>query len=135
LVELNPPSIYPNTSYQGKEVDPNNMEGIYDIGGEYHLDIHVFRNDKMFPDWKNYEKFSIKDLNINVIEGESRGHQEDARRQVILEFIFFLQGKPVEPKSDYLDHWRSTMLLHGVYKSMVARFNNKNPLINIPFIH
>lgn len=134
-IEQGPFQSISYTSYQGKEVDPNNMEGIYDIGGEYHLDIHVFRNDKMFSDWKNYEKFSIKDLNINVIEGESRGHQEDARRQAILEFVFFLQGKPIEPKSDYLDHWRSTMLLHGVYKSMAARFNNKNPLINIPFIH
>ncbi len=34
-------------SYQSKEVNPHENRGLYNVGGEYHLDIYVFRNAKM----------------------------------------------------------------------------------------
>ena len=120
-------------SYQGKEVDPNNTKGLYEVGGEYHLDIHVFRNDKMFPEWKNYEKFSIQDLSENALAGKSRGHQEDARRNCILEFISVIKGEKKNSSSDYLEHKRSTMLLYASYKSAFRKKMNMNPVVNIPF--
>lgn len=131
-IEQGPFQAISYISYQGREVDPNNLDGIYDVGGEYHLDIHVFRNDKMFPEWKNYEKFTINDVGVNIMEGKSRGHQEDARRKCVLEFVGALQnGTGVS--SDFLDHKRGTMLLYASYKSAVLRKAGKNPLVNIPF--
>lgn len=120
-------------SYQGKEVDPNNLNGIYDIGGEYHLDIHVFRNQKMFPKWKNYEKISINDIGVKIMEGKSRGHQEDARRACILEFVSAIQDSKNKTSSDFLDHKRSTLLFYAAYKSAILRKMGKNPVVNIPF--
>ena len=132
-IEQGPFQTISYISYQSREIILDSVEDIYDIGGEYNLDIHVFRNDKIFPDWKNYQKFSIKDLGINIIEGESRGHQEDARRKAILEFIYFLTGKEIAPISDITSHLRGTSLLCGIYKSAALRFNNKNPLVNIDY--
>lgn len=120
-------------SYQSKEVDPTKMQGLYDIGGEYHLDMHVFRNSSLFPKWKAYEKISIKDLNNKIMTGKSRGHQEDARRQAVIEFFKFLNGEGITPVSDLLDHERSTKIMSGVYQSAANRFNGKNPLVNINF--
>ncbi len=106
-----------------------------DIGGEYHLDIYVFRNNKLFPQWKSYEKISIKDLGVRVLEGNSRGHQEDARRNCVLEFIDFIQ-KPKPSNlliSELTDHSRGTALLSGIYQSSVKRSQGFNPLINMSF--
>lgn len=119
-------------SYQSKEVDPTNNKGIYEIGGEFHFDIHVFRNDKMFPEWENYQKYSIKDLGIKVMEDRSRGHQEDARREAILEFVSLIQGeKKKNATSDYLDHELATKLMFGIYKSAALKNGNKNSLVNL----
>lgn len=131
-IEQGPFQAISYISYQGKEVDPNNLDGIYDVGGEYHLDIHIFRNQKMFPEWKNYEKITVRDLGSNIMEGKSRGHQEDARRNCILEFVSAVQkGTPIS--SDFLDHKRSTMLFYGAYKSAVLKKMHKNPVVNLKF--
>lgn len=133
FIEQGPFQAISFISYQSSEVNPNKQEGIYEVGGEYHLDIHVFRNHNLFSRWKSYEKFSIKDLTTNVLEDYSRGHQEDARRRAIVEFIDFIKGKKTNPLSDFLDHERGTKLLAGVYLSAARRFNKKDPLVNIKF--
>ena len=133
FIEQGPFQTISFNSYQSKEVNPKLKQGLYDIGGEYHLDIHVFRNNSFNKKWKSYTKYSIKDLNIRKMSGHSRGHQEDARREAVMEFIRFIQGKKVTPTSDLSDHYKSIMLMYGVYKSAVNRYLNKNPLVNVAF--
>ena len=133
FIEQGPFQVISFISYQSKEVDPSKTQGLYDVGGEYHLDIHVFRNNSLFPKWKAYEKISIRDLNNKVMTGKSRGHQEDARRQAVVEFFKFLSGEKIIQVSDLLDHERSTKLMSGVYQSAANRFNGKNPVVNISF--
>lgn len=120
-------------SYQSREIDINNHSNMYDVGGEYHLDIHIFRNNRMFPKWKAYDKITIKDLNIPIMKNKSRGHQEDSRRKSVLEFISLIKNKKKSITSDFLDHKDSTMLLYGIYKSAFLRRFKKNPLVNIKF--
>lgn len=121
-------------SYQGEEVDPNRLGGIYDVGGEYHLDIHIFRNNKMFPDWKNYEKLSINDLNVNILEGYSRGHQEDARRNCIIDFVKNIRySGSVSSKSSLEDHRRSVVLMSGMYQSICQQVAQKDPQVSFNF--
>jgi predicted dehydrogenase len=131
-IEQGPFQAISYVSYQGKEVNPKNLKGIYDVGGEYHLDIHIFRNQKMFPEWKNYQKYSVKDLGANIMEGKSRGHQEDARRRCVLEFVKAIH-RGTEVASDFLDHKRSTMLFYAAYKSAALRKLGKDPVVSIPF--
>ncbi len=120
-------------SYQSKEVDPNNLEDLYDVGGEYHIDIHVFRNDKMFPQWKNHTKYSVKDLSVNALENNSRGHQEDARKNSVIDFINQINGSLDKSSSALEDHRRSVILLSGVYQSACLKNEGKNPVINLNF--
>lgn len=124
-------AIHLNSYQQGKE--QNKSEDLFDMGGEFHLDIHVFRNHNLFSDWKSYEKYSIKNLANNMLDEYSRGHQENARRECILEFANFILGKKINYVSDFNNHIRSTKLLSGVYLSAAKRFNEKNPMVNIPF--
>lgn len=133
FIEQGPFQAISLISYQSEEINPLETKNLYDVGDEYHLDIHVFRNNNLFPKWKTYEIISIKDLSENIMNNRSRGHQEDARRQAVLEFAKFLNGEKINPVSDLLDHERSTKLVYGIYKSAVNRFNNKNPLVNIKF--
>lgn len=134
IVEQGPFQAIHYHSYQSEEI-LNDNTAHSDIGGEYHLDIYVFRNNKLFPQWKSYEKISIKDLGVRVLEGNSRGHQEDARRNCVLEFIDFIQ-KPKPSNlliSELTDHSRGTALLSGIYQSSVKRSQGFNPLINMSF--
>lgn len=115
-------------------MNPSKIGDQYEVGGEYHLDIHVFRNSNLFPKWKTYEKIGIKDLNKNIMTGKSRGHQEDARRKAVIDFFKFLNGEKVTPVSDLLDHERSTKLMSGVYQSAANKFSGRNPVVNIDFL-
>jgi len=120
-------------SYQSKEVDPNDVEDLYGVGGEYHCDLHVFRNTNLFPEWRRHEKYSVKDLNVEVMDDRSRGHQEDARRNAVMELLLFLKGKHVSPVSDLATHRRGVLMMSGVYKSAARRFLGSNPLVNMAF--
>lgn len=120
-------------SYQSREISPNDFDEIYEVGGEYHLDIHVFRNNTLFPHWKAYEKISIRDLDIPIMEGMSRGHQEDARRQSVIELLAASEDKQGKASSDLHDHRRGIVLMHGIYKSAALRFNKQNPIVSLDF--
>lgn len=118
-------------SYQSKELNPDDTEGLYDMGGEYHLDINVFRNNVLFPDWDAYKKYTIKDLSNTIMEGRSRGHQEDARRNCLINFFQQILDKNINNKSSLQSHKVSVLLHSAIYQSACARYSNKNPLINI----
>lgn len=133
FIEQGPFQAISLISYQSKEIDPAKMQDLYDVGGENHLDIHIFRNSNLFPRWKTYEKISVEDLSKNIMIGKSRGHQEDARRNAVMDFFKFLNGKKIVLVSDFLDHERSIKLMAGVYQSAANRFGRKDLLVNIPF--
>ena len=120
-------------SFQGKEIAKTDIPN-YEPGGEYHFDIHVFRNDKLFPEWKNYEKISIADLQKALMGGYQRGHQEDARRFATIEFLDYLSGKNKSNYlSDFTKHENSVRILYGVYKSPIFRFKNKNACVRLNY--
>jgi hypothetical protein len=121
------------SSYQSKEVDPNDVDDLYLPGGEYHCELHVFRNTNLFPEWRRHERYSVKDLNVEAMDGRSRGHQEDARRRAVLELVLFLRGEKVLPVSDLATHRKGVVLMSGVYKSAARRSHGENPLVNMGF--
>ena len=70
FIEQGPFQAISMISYQSSEVEPYRSDNLYETGGEYHFDIHVFRNSTLCAEWKAYEKFSVKDLYTSVIEGK-----------------------------------------------------------------
>jgi len=133
FIEQGPFQAISFISYQSEEINPKNKTRIYDVGGEYHLDVHVFRNASLFPEWKRYTKFGTEDLNVSVTKEYSRGHQEDARREAIIEYINLIKGKIKISTSDFISHERGTKLLSGVYMSATKKFIGKNPVVNVKF--
>ncbi len=120
-------------SFQSKEVIKEKRPN-YGIGGEYHFDIYVFRNNNLIKKWKRFEKISIKNIQSNEMKGKSRGHQEDARMIATNEFLDFLNGKTKEKYiSDFLDHENNVKLIAGIYKSAALDFNNLNSKVKIEY--
>jgi hypothetical protein len=117
-------------SYQSEEMNLKKNKKSYKFGDEWHLDIHIFRNSKMFPHWKSHEIFSIKDLSNEYMTGYSRGHQEDARVACIIDFFESIKNK-TETQSDLLSHKSGTYLLSAVYESEIRKQKGENPLVNI----
>ena len=117
-------------SFQSEEI-LNEQTSHSGVGGEYHLDVHIFRNSKLFPTWKSYEKVTIDDLSTQILKGYSRGHQEDARKQAITAFLNAVDNRKEERLSDLKDQQGSIEILYGVYKSALLRKNNKNPIVRV----
>ena len=134
IIEQGPFQSIHYHSYQSEEINPEDSDDIYEVGGEYHLEIFVFRNTKMIGG-KALEVFNIKDLNVNIMGGKSRGHQEDARANGFLEFIEAVnnQRKREEMTSEFLSHKHAVIITSAIYQSAIARLKNKNPLIKMPF--
>lgn len=105
-------------TFQTYEVSPEIKENLFDFGEEFHFDIHVTRNNTLFPEWKRLESKSINDLMDLKMEGQSRGPNEDARRLCIIEFIQNIKnGTPKMSDSNILAHDRGTKLLSQLYLS------------------
>ncbi|MFP4424408.1 MAG: Gfo/Idh/MocA family oxidoreductase [Candidatus Woesearchaeota archaeon] len=134
VIEQGPFQAIHYQSYQSKEVDPKKKQGLYEVGSEYHLDIYVYKNTKMIGG-KSVEKFTIKDLNINIMEGKSRGHQEDARAKGFTEFIEAMHGtrKREAMTSDFSTHGAAVLITSAIYQSACAQLKKMNPLIRLPF--
>lgn len=120
-------------SLQSKEVKCEEKPN-YETGGEYHFDIHVFRNDKFNDKWNNYDKITIRDLQKSVMSEKSRGHQEDARRAATMEFLNYLEDNNKDDKiSDLKSHKNSVRLMTAIYKSAALKACNQNPLVMIEY--
>ncbi len=114
-------SIFIN-SYQSKEILDKSSDH-FDIGGEHHLEVVIFRNNKLFPDWRPIEVVNVRNLVDLKLEGYSRGHQEEARRICIKEFFNYIDKNvsPTDQKSNFLDHLRTAKVFSGIYCSLAAR--------------
>lgn len=119
-------------SYQSKEVDPSKNSNLYDVGGEYHLDIYIFRNSNLIGG-QAFQKISVENLDLNIMEGKSRGHQENARAQGFLEFIDFMEGKrsQSEMTSDFLTHRMGSVLTSLLYQSLCNDKLKNNPKVSM----
>ena len=82
---------------------------------------------------KTFEKISFNDFDIKIMEGKSRGHQEDARALGFLEFVEFLEGsrKKENMTSDFLTHRTASVIASSIYQSIVSQYHNKNAKIEV----
>jgi len=110
-------------SYQSKQIGRKYGNELYTPGGEYHLELYVFKNTGVLGG-KSFEQFNIKYFNGNILEGVSRGHQEDARAKCFIEFINALHNiiDSDNMKSDLLQHKLSTLISTGVHISGSTKY-------------
>jgi hypothetical protein len=93
------------------------------------LEVEVFRNNHLIPEWKGYEKISTSDDRF----GPGKDQQAMARKLALEEYVDLANGQlpPGSSRSDLRDHAVSSALLAGIYESMAARAEGESPFINI----
>lgn len=134
IVEQGPFQAIHIHSYQSSEVGKEGDVSIYGVGGEYHLDIYVFRNSEMIGG-EPVEVINIKDIREPIMSGKSRGHQEDARAMGFIEFIKSLHDliKREHMTSDLLTHRNSMQLMSAIYQSAISQIDGSDAKINMKF--
>ncbi len=117
-------------SFQSAEIQKSKISP-YNVGGEYHYEIHIFRNNKILKKQRPYENINIKDLTRIKNLGYSRGHQEDARRACISDFYqaIIKNKRPSEQVSNIIYHSLSTQILSSIYLSAARKYKGQKNLI------
>ena len=126
IIEQGPFQCIIVNSFQSQEILKSN-KNFSSVGGEYHYDIHIFRNSTLFPEYKSYELITMHDINRLIDLKHSRGHQEDARRNCFEEFISSIEKNIPRnyQNSNFLEHEVSTKILSAIYQSMSVDVKNK----------
>lgn len=114
--------------------DKQDISGLkdYELGGNNHFDIYVFRNEKMFGgNQKPLEVISLRDLAASENADNSRLYHETAKDQVILEFISSMRGeiKKEDSTANITSYHVPVQIMSSIYKSHINYKNNQNPLI------
>lgn len=86
----------------------------YGLGGRRHVEVVVFRNSALFPDWHTVQRFDATDL---------RGHSVPSGQEKAAVLAHFLSATRTgaDLRSDLADHHASMTLLSGIYRSWTTR--------------
>ena len=117
-------------SFQSEEIQKGSPRP-YEVGGEYHFDIHIFRNKSIFPELQSYEYVNLESLSPVDDLGYSRGHQEDARRKCIEDFYASVIRKrlPEKQGSNILYYGLTAQILSSIYISAAKQYNGENGMV------
>jgi predicted dehydrogenase len=131
IIEQGPFQSIIINSLQSEEIQKGGLRP-YEVGGEYHFDIHVFRNKSIFPELETYEYLNLQSLHPVDDLGYSRGHQEDARRNCIDDFYrSILKRVPPEKQgSNILYHGLTAQILSSIYVSAAKQYNGKSGIVS-----
>ncbi|WP_434444261.1 Gfo/Idh/MocA family oxidoreductase [Lentzea sp. E54] len=101
------------------------------VGGDRHVDVHVFRNRALFPAWESHQHLRLEDMDGGL--SSVRGHQENARRHSMEEFLSHLRGDGLPVTSDLVEHRRGCVLMAGAYLSAARRRRSGDPVVCLDF--
>lgn len=119
-------------NYQSKDKHDVDNSNEFEVGGNNHFDIYVFRNVGMYGEGETFTKISAKDLEN---EADMSGLTiENAKYRIIREFIEFIIGKISlkDVKSNIDTHEVPVKIMSGVCQSSANSYDDKNRLITIP---
>lgn len=119
-------------SYQSNDKHDKNSEKDYELGGNSHFDIYVFRNKGMTGDKKVLKVIRMSNLKKYAPE-ISCDHlaMERVKHRVVKEFLGFLNGKVKrdELTSNIDDHLVPVQIMSGIYQSHNKYIRGQNPLV------
>jgi predicted dehydrogenase len=121
-------SIHIHNYQANAEHDIDNSKE-YELGGNNHFDIYVFRNSKMFASEIPFYKISSKELEADE---STRLTTEKVKNIVILEYINFILGS--EDKANLISniesHLMPVKIMRSIYKSNSLFLEGKNPVVS-----
>ena len=119
-------------NYQSKSKQDQNKTSDYEVGGNNHFDVYVFRNPKMFGNkTKNFTKLSLKDLDRPEMFDDSRLYHETTKELIIKEFINTISGRTDKRqiKSKITTYQIPVQIMSAVYQSNCRYKQKINPLV------
>lgn len=118
-------------NYQSKDKHDVDNSNEFEVGGNNHFDIYVFRNVGMFGEGDAFRKISAPELEEQP--DDTGLTNENAKHRVIIEFISFILGRISlnDVKSNIDSHDIPVKLMSGVSQSCANIRSNKNPLVRI----
>ena len=105
-------------SYQSKDKHDINNESDFEIGGNNHYDIYVFKNSEIVGG-QTLQIIKGKDIAESYSLDKTKVMNELARHEALKQFLEVIIGKKKaqETKSNILDHKMSVELMSLIYKS------------------
>ncbi|MFG2386701.1 Gfo/Idh/MocA family oxidoreductase [Streptomyces avermitilis] len=105
------------------------------LGGDAHIEVHVFRNNRYQRAWKKYARLGFDDLTTPADTGLALPTQESSRRRAMQEFLAYLCGRRSreEMASELTSHRRGSALMAGAYLSMAQQWNGGLPVATLDF--
>lgn len=109
-------------SYQSKDKHDINTEDDFEIGGNNHYDIHIYRNNGIIGG-KAFEIITAKDIAIEYNLDRTKVMNELARHAAVKEFLEVVVGKRkgIETRANLLDHYLSVQLMSMIYASAIKK--------------
>jgi len=120
-------------NYQSDDKQDQSDIEDYQIGGNNHFDIYVFRNAAMFG---NNEKpltiYNLKSLDTKNTLDDAKLFHEKTKEAVVTEFIDFIKGKIKDTsilKSNIDTHEIPVKIMSSICKSNVMQIRGKSPIV------
>lgn len=118
-------------NYQSKDQHDIDNSNEFEVGGNNHFDIYVFRNAGMYGEGEPFTKISSQDLEK---EADMTGLTiENAKYRIIREFIEFMLGNITleSVKSNIDTHAVPVKIMSCVCQSSANMYTNANPLVRM----
>ncbi len=119
-------------NYQSKSMQDKNDADDYEVGGNNHFDIYVFKNPKLYgKGTKNFTRYSLKDLDFANEFDDSRLYHETTKERIVNEFIDAILGKVCRKqlKTDISTYSVPVQIMSSIYQSNARYKKGLNPLI------
>ncbi|WP_221354642.1 Gfo/Idh/MocA family oxidoreductase [Streptomyces beigongshangae] len=113
--------------------DDSSIGDRYATGGDRHIEVHVFRNDRFRPGWKPYARLGHDALTTTVDDRIAAPTQQSSRRRSMHEFLLHLNGRRSrhQMRSDLTTHRTAAALMAGTYLSMARRWTGASPEVTL----
>lgn len=108
-------------SYQQNDRHESSSEDDYELGGNNHFDIYVFRNKEITGDKEALEVISMKDLANDARFNASLYIHDQVKFRVIEEFFDKILGGTGKQTSPLEHHRLSALLMSLIYQSGVTK--------------
>lgn len=120
-------------SYQSKDKHDLNTEEDYELGGNNHFDIYIFRNCGVTGDKSPLKVITMKDiLKQHGSFTEDKLVVEQIKNQIVADFLGYLQGmiRKNNLLSNIDDHLVPVQIMSGIYQSHIKYIKGENPIVN-----
>jgi predicted dehydrogenase len=120
-------------SYQAEDKHDHNIPSDYEIGGNNHFDIYVFRNVGMTGGTKPMEIIRMGELVNMGAYNSKRLTSEETKEHVVEEFLSFMQGSITRQDllSNIDDHEIPVKIMSSIYLSHIQQTVGLNPLVKL----